>query len=148
MASKEADVLVGRRCLAKGYVDQALEFFTRNAEVVEPEDWMSLREKLLERGRIQEMVQICQLGQIPIPRELLLERADRALVGKDIDLALDLYELAHADDGRWERAIDVLIAIPERKRQAVAIADRYLVKRAGPIPVRTRPGSGNIRAVK
>ena len=28
------------------------------------------------------------------------------------------------------------------------IADRYLVKRAGPIPVRARAGSGNIRAVK
>jgi len=148
MASKEADVLVGRRCLAKGYINQALEFFTRSADLVEAEDWEALREKLFAGGRIQEMVQVCALGRIPIPREELLARADRALVAKDVDLALDLYELADADRERWERAVDVLIAVPERKRQAVVIADRYLVKRAGPMPMRPSAGTANIRAVK
>ena len=33
MPSKEADVLVGRRYLIKGYLDQALELFTRNADI-------------------------------------------------------------------------------------------------------------------
>ena len=148
MASKEADVLVGRRCLAKGYINQALEFFTRSADLVEVEDWEALREKLFVGGRIQEMVQVCALGRIPIPREELLARADRALVAKDVDLALDLYELADADRERWERAVDVLIAVPERQRQAVVIADRYLVKRAGPVPLRPAVGTANIRAVK
>ncbi len=99
---------------------------------------MALRAKLLERGRLQDMVRVCQLGQIAIPRDRLLERADRALVTKDIDLLLDLYELADAGPERWEKVVDLLIDMPERKRQALTIADRYLVKRAGPVRVRTR----------
>ncbi len=50
MASKQADVLVGRRYLTRGYLDQALELFTRNADTVATVDWSLLRDKLLDRG--------------------------------------------------------------------------------------------------
>jgi len=127
MASKQADILVGRRYLAKGYLDQALEFFARNADLVLAQDWTTLRDKLLDRGRIQDMVRVCELGHVPLPNDKLLARGDKALVTKDVDLVINLYELAGADRARWEKVIDVLIEMPERKRQAVAIADRYLV---------------------
>ena len=147
MPSKQADVLVGRRYLAKGYLDQALELFTRNADVVGAEDWASLRDRLLERGRIQDMVRVCELGHVAIPSEALLARADKALITKDVDLVIDLFELAGADRARWEKVVDVLIEMPERKRQAVAIADRYLV--AGTeAPAGTRPAPTPIKAVK
>src|SRR2546422_1018103 len=120
MPSKLADVLVGRRYLAKGYLDQALELFSRNAEYVAAQDWASLRDRLLERGRIQDMVRICDLGHVPIPSAELLARGDKALITKDVDLVIDLYELAGADRGRWEKVVDVLVELPERKRQAVA----------------------------
>ena len=144
MASKQADVLVGRRYLTRGYLDQALELFTRNADTVATADWSVLRDKLLDRGRIQDMVRVCELGHVPIPSEQLIVRGDKALKTKDIDLAIDLFELADADRGRWEQVVDVLIEMPDRKRQAVAIADRYLVDhtevatsaRSRPIPLK------------
>ena len=144
MPSKQADVLVGRRYLTRGYLDQALELFTRNADVVATADWSLLRDKLLDRGRIQYMVRVCELGHVPIPSEQLIVRGDKALKTKDIDLAIDLFELAGADRPRWEQVVDVLIEMPDRKRQAVAIADRYLVDhtevaattRPGPIPIK------------
>jgi hypothetical protein len=144
MASKQADVLVGRRYLGRGYLDQAFELFSRNADVVAQADWSLLRDKLLDRGRIQDMVRVCELGHVPMPSEQLIARGDKALKTKDIDLAIDLFELAEADRERWEKVVDVLIEMPERKRQAVAIADRYLVDhsevltstRPGPIPLK------------
>ncbi len=144
MASKQADVLVGRRYLSRGYLDQALELFTRNADIVAVVDWSLLRDKLLDRGRIQDMVRVCELGHVPIPSEQLVVRGDKALKTKDIDLAIDLFELAGADRERWEKVVDVLIEMPDRKRQAVAIADKYLVDhdevpavaRPGPIPLK------------
>ena len=144
MPSKQADVLVGRRYLTRGYLDQALELFSRNADIVAMADWSLLRDKLLDRGRIQEMVRVCELGRVPMPSEQLLIRGDKALKTKDIDLAIDLFELATADRARWEKVVDVLIEMPDRKRQAVAIADRYLVDhtevaattRPGPIPIK------------
>ena len=148
MPSKQADVLVGRRYLAKGYLDQALEFFTRNADSVGDPDWVSLRDKLLERGRIQDMVRVCDLGHVPMPREQLLNRADKALLTKDIDLVIDLFELAEADRPRWEKVVDVLIEMPERKRQAVSIADRYLVDPSEAVPANSRPAPTPIKAVK
>lgn len=153
MPSKQADVLVGRRYLTRGYLDQALELFSRNADVVATADWSLLRDKLLERGRIQDMVRVCELGHVPIPSDQLVTRGDKALRTKDIDLAIDLFELAGADRPRWERVVDVLIEMPDRKRQAVAIADRYLVDHAE-APVATRPGpiplkkAGQSKAVK
>jgi hypothetical protein len=92
----------------------------------------------------KDMVRVCELGHVPIPSEQLLVRGDKALKTKDIDLAIDLFELADADRGRWEQVVDVLIEMPDRKRQAVAIADRYLVDhtevghlaRPGPIPIK------------
>jgi hypothetical protein len=144
MPSKQADVLVGRRYLTRGYLDQALELFTRNADVVAAEDWSLLRDKLLDRGRIQDMVRVCELGHVPIPSEQLLVRGDKAIRTKDIDLAIDLYELAKADRVRWERVVDVLIEMPDRKRQAVAIADRYLIDHAETAAV-TRPGPTRIK---
>ena len=139
MASKQADVLVGRRYLSRGYLDQALELFTRNADTVALTDWSLLRDKLLERGRIQDMVRVCDLGHVPIPSEQLVARGDKALKTKDIDLAIDLYELAGADRERWEKVVDVLVEMPDRKRQAVGIADRYLVDH-DEAPAATRPG--------
>ena len=144
MPSKQADVLVGRRYLTRGYLDQALELFTRNVAVVATADWSLLRDKLLDRGRIQDMVRVCDVGHVPIPSEQLIARGDKALRTKDIDLAIDLFELAVADRGRWEKIVDVLIEMPDRKRQAVGIADRYLVDhtevvatmRPGPIPIK------------
>jgi len=50
----------------QGYLDQALELFTRNADGATAQDWMALRDKLLERGRIQDMVRVCDLGHVPI----------------------------------------------------------------------------------
>jgi len=147
MPSKEADILVGRRYLAKGYLDQALELFSRNADAVAPQDWTGLRDRLLDRGRIQDMVRVCNLGHVPIPSEQLLVRGDKALVTKDIDLVIDLYELAGADRGRWEKVVDVLVEMPERKRQAVSIADRYLVDPAA-APAAVRPGPTPIKAFK
>jgi hypothetical protein len=139
MPSKQADVLVGRRYLSRGYLDQALELFTRNADTVATADWSLLRDKLLDRGRIQDMVRVCELGHVPIPSEQLVVRGDKALRTKDIDLAIDLFELASADRTRWEKVVDVLIEMPDRKRQAVAIADRYLVDHTEVAPA-TRPG--------
>jgi len=139
MASKQADVLVGRRYLSRGYLDQALELFTRNADTVATADWSLLRDKLLDRGRIQDMVRVCELGHVPIPSEQLVVRGDKALKTKDIDLAIDLFELAGSDRDRWEKVVDVLIEMPDRKRQAVAIADRYLVDH-GEVAASTRPG--------
>lgn len=139
MASKQADVLVGRRYLSRGYLDQALELFARNADIVALADWSLLRDKLLDRGRIQDMVRVCELGHVPIPSEQLVVRGDKALKTKDIDLAIDLFELAGADRERWEKVVDVLIEMPDRKRQAVAIADKYLVDHTE-APVVTRPG--------
>jgi len=147
MPSKLADVLVGRRYLAKGYLDQALELFSRNAEYVTAQDWAGLRDRLLERGRIQDMVRVCDLGHVPIPSEELLARGDKALVTKDVDLVIDLFELAGADRARWEKVVDVLVELPERKRQAVAIADRYLVQ-AEEAPAVVRPAPTPIKAVK
>ena len=147
MASKEADILVGRRYLVKGYLDQALEFFTRNADLVLAQDWTTLRDKLLERGRIQDMVRVCELGHISLPSEQLLARGDKALMTKDIDLVINLYELAGADRPRWEKVVDVLIEMPDRKRQAVGIADRYLVDPAAATPS-VRPAPTPIKAFK
>ena len=139
MPSKQADVLVGRRYLSRGYLDQALELFARNADIVATTDWSLLRDRLLDRGRIQDMVRVCELGHVPIPSEQLVARGDKALKTKDIDLAIDLFELADADRPRWEQVVDVLIEMPDRKRQAVAIADRYLVDH-DEVPASTRPG--------
>jgi hypothetical protein len=148
MSSKQADILVGRRYLAKGYLDEALELFTRNADAVGAHDWAGLRDKLLERGRIQDMVRVCDLGHVPIPSEQLLARGDKALLTKDIDTMIDLYELAGADRARWEKVVDVLVEMPERKRQAVAIADRYLVDSAEAAPAGRRPVPTPIKAIK
>jgi len=136
MPSKKADILIAKRSLAKGYVDQALDAFSRNADAVEANDWEQLRDALLERGRVREMVRVCGLGAVAIPRDELLARADHALVMKNIDQVIDLYELAGADRARWEKAVDVLIDMPDRRRQAVSIADRHLVEGAHPPPQR------------
>jgi len=148
MPSKQADILVGRRYLAKGYLDEALELFTRNADAVGAQDWTGLRDKLLERGRIQDMVRVCTLGHVPIPSEQILARGDKALITKDIDVVIDLYELAGADRARWEKVVDALIEMPERKRQAVAIADRYLVDSTEAVPAGRRTVPTPIKAVK
>jgi hypothetical protein len=96
------------------------------------------------------MVRVCELGGVPIPSDQLLARGDKAIITKDIDLVIDLYELADADRARWEKVVDVLVEMPERKRQAVAIAVRYLVEKTddSTAPVKSRPVRGPIKAVK
>ena len=57
MAQFDAEVLVGRRYLAKGFLDDALRLFAQHAESVPADDWAALRDRLLERGRIADVVE-------------------------------------------------------------------------------------------
>jgi len=142
MPGSESEVLVGRRYLERGFLDAAMRLFVRNASVVAAADWVGLADRLLERNRIADVVRICELGAVPLPRERILQTADQYLRRKDVDAALRLYELAAADRERWQRLVDVLTAIPDRMRQAVEVVERHL----GPDAEDVRPR--HIKAVK
>jgi hypothetical protein len=126
MPASESEVLVGRRYLERGFLDAAMKLYVRNAELVLPADWTRLSERLMERNRIPDVVRICELGGIPLPRESMLAAADACLRRKDVDATLRLYELADADRERWTRLLDVLTSLPDRARQAVEIVERHL----------------------
>jgi hypothetical protein len=126
MPASESEVLVGRRYLERGFLDAAMKLFVRNAELVLPADWMRLAERLMERNRIPDVVRICELGNVPLPRESMLTSGDACLKRKDVDGALRLYELAEADRERWARLVDVMTALPDRERQAVEVVERHL----------------------
>jgi hypothetical protein len=126
MPTRESEVVVGRRYLDRGFVDSALKLFVRNADLVSPGDWTALAQNLMERLRIPDVVRVCELGGVPLPRERMLEMADARLKRKDVDTAMRLYELADADRERWARMVDVLAALPNRERQAVEVAARHL----------------------
>jgi hypothetical protein len=146
MPARESEVLVGRRYLERGFLDAAMKLFTRNPELVTAADWTRLADGLLERHRIPDVVRICELGAVPLPRERILSTADASLKRKDVDAAIRLYELVGADRDRWTRLVDVLTSLPERARQAVEIAERHLrVERAAED---AKAASRHIKAVK
>lgn len=126
MTNDDAEVFLGRRYLAKGFVDDAMRIFMQHADTVGPDDWTALRDRLLERGRIADVLTVCGVGKIPIPREELLELGDQYLARADVDRAIDLYEQIEADQPRWERVVDRLIEMPDRFQQARSIAARHL----------------------
>ncbi len=146
MPARESEVLVGRRYLERGFLDAAMKLFTRNPELVTAADWTRLADGLLERHRIPDVVRICELGAVPLPRERILSTADASLKRKDVDAAIRLYELVGADRDRWTRLVDVLTSLPDRARQAVEIAERHLrVERAAED---AKAASRHIKAVK
>lgn len=126
MPASESEVLVGRRYLERGFLDAAMKLFVRNAELVTPADWGRLGERLMERNRIPDVVRICELGGVPLPRERMLAAGDASLKRKDVDGALRLFELAGADRDRWTRLVDLMTSLPDRERQAVEIVERHL----------------------
>jgi hypothetical protein len=121
-----SEVLVGQRYLARGFLDSAMRLFIRNAALVDPADWSRLAEGLLERNRLQDVVRVCELGSVPLPRDKMLALADAALRRKDVDGAMRLYELAGAGRDRWAMVLDVLTALPDRERQAIEVVERHL----------------------
>jgi hypothetical protein len=137
MPPKSAEVLVGRRYLERGFLDAAMKLFVRNAGAVEPDDWTRLAERLMERNRVPDVVSICELGHVPLPREQMLSRADDSLRRKDVDTAIRLYELAGADRERWTRVVDVLTGLPDRERLAIEVTERHLTP-DGPRPPELR----------
>jgi hypothetical protein len=126
MPASESEVLVGRRYLERGFLDAAMRLLVRNAELVSAADWTRLADRLMERNRIPDVVRICELGSVPLPRERMLASGDALLRRKDVDGAIRLYELADADRERWTHLLDVVTALPDRARQAVEIVERHL----------------------
>jgi hypothetical protein len=126
MTTKSSEVLVGRRYLERGFLDAAMRLYVRNADVVDPADWVRLAERLMERSRIPDVVRVCELGGVPLPRERMLALADEHLRRKDVDTAIRLYELGDADRERWARLVDVLTGLPDRERLAIEVTERHL----------------------
>jgi thioredoxin-like negative regulator of GroEL len=129
MTHADAEVFLARRYLAKGFLDDALRILMQHAETAPAEDWTALRDRLLERGRVADVVTVCRVGKIPIPREELLQLGDQYLARADVDRAIDLYESIEADQARWEQVVDRLIEMPDRFQQARSIAARHLAGR-------------------
>jgi hypothetical protein len=134
MPTKTSEVLVGRRYLERGFLDAAMKLFVRNAPAVDPLDWTRLAERLMERSRILDVVRVCELGGVPLPRERMLGIADDYLRRKDVDTAIRLYELGGADRERWVRLVDVLSGLPDRERLAIGMTERHLQPDAIPLP--------------
>lgn len=139
MPASDSEVLVGRRYLERGFLDAAMRLFVRNPELVLPADWGRLGERLLERNRVADVVRVCELGGVPLPRERMLATGDACLRRKEVDGALRLYELADADRERWTKLVDALTTLPNRERQAIEVVERHLT----PEPTNARmTGSG------
>lgn len=126
MPASESEILVGRHYLERGFLDAAMNLFVKNAALVETADWSRLADRLLDRNRIPDVVRVCELGAVPLPRERMLQSGDLALRRRDIDSAMRIYELAGADRERWARMVEVMTAIPNRARQAIEVAERHL----------------------
>ena len=142
MSTKSSEVLVGRRYLERGFLDAAMKLFVRNAPVVEPDDWMRLAERLMERSRIPDVVRVCEVGGVPLPRERMLGIADDHLRRKDVDTTIRLYEIAGADRERWAHLVDVLTGLPDRERLAIEVTERHLYPEGiGPRPPEIRAAS-------
>jgi len=127
MANGASEVLVGRRLLERGFLDEALRLFTRNPGAVRAGDWLRLSEGLLARSRVADAVSVCELGSVPLPREAILAQGDAQLARKSVDAAIRTYELGGAGPERWDRVVDVLTSLPHRARQAIELAERHLV---------------------
>lgn len=123
-------VFVGRRYLERGFLDLAMRLFMGNEALVEKRDWRLLAARLMERNRIIDVVRVCEIGNVPLPREQLLALGDGCLGRKDFEGTIRHYELGDAERERWARLFDVLTALPEQQRRAVAIAERHLVGEA------------------
>jgi hypothetical protein len=136
--------LVGRRYLERGFLDAAMKLFVRNVAEVTAADWSALVDRLMERNRVTDVVSICGLASIPLPRERMLELGDRALKRRDVDAGLRFYELGKADRERWGMMLDVLTTYPDRERQAVEVVARHLNEESEPLKDRRT----HIRAVK
>ena len=126
MPASRSEVLVGRRYLERGFLDAAMKLFVRNAADVDAEDWAILVDRLMERNRVADVVTVCGLASIPLPRERMLDLGDRALRRRDVDSTLRFYELGKADRDRWGRLLDALTMLPDRARQAVEVMARHL----------------------
>jgi len=126
MPTKSSEVLVGRRYLERGFLDAAMRLFVRNAPAVEPTDWTLLAERLMERSRIPDVVRVCEIGGVPLPRERILGIADEHLRRRDVDTTIRLYEIAGAEHARWVRLVDVLTGLPDRERLAIEVTERHL----------------------
>jgi hypothetical protein len=126
MTHDDAEVFLGRRYLTKGFLDDALRLFMHHADHVAAEDWVVLRDRLFERGRIGDAVNVSRVGKVPLPVEELLSLGDQYLERLDVDRAIDLYEMAEADAARWERIVDRLVEMPDREHQARSIIAKYL----------------------
>ena len=133
MPASQTDVLVGRRYLDRGFLDAAMKLFIRNAPLVIAKDWTSLAERLLERQRMSDVVRVCELGDVPLPRERMLAMGDGHLRRKDFDGAIRVYEMAGADHERWSHMVDLLTAMPDRERMALGIAERHLGEPVEPV---------------
>lgn len=126
----QSRVLVGRRYIEHGFLDAAMRLFAQNPAVVEPEDWMELAHKMLERDRIADAARVCAVGGVPLPREHLLALGDRCLERRDTDRAIQFYQTGTADQERWNRVMDVLTSSPDQELRAIELAERYLVSKA------------------
>ena len=126
LPASQSEVLVGRRYLERGFLDAAMKLFVRNTDWVTPDDWSRLADRLMARGRVLEVVRICELGDVPLPRDRMLAIGDASLGRRDFDGAIRFYELADAGRERWSRVVDELTALPEREYQARVIAERHL----------------------
>jgi len=130
MPTVASQVFIARRYLARGFLDTAMHLLLRHPEAASRADWDRLVEGLLERQRIADVVRVCAIGGIPLPRARLLALGDARLEARDVKGAKLLYELAEADAARWERFIDVLTASPALERLAIEVAERHLLPRA------------------
>jgi hypothetical protein len=122
----QSRVLVARRYIEHGFLDAAMRLFARNPEMVEPEDWTELAEKMLERDRVVDAVRVCAVGGIPPPRDKLLALGDRYLERRDSERAIHYYEIGNADQERWSRVVDLLTNSGKELR-AIELAERHLI---------------------
>ena len=126
----QSRVLVARRYVERGFLDAALRLFAQNPGAVDPDDWIDLAEKMIERDRIGDAVRVCETGGVPLPREHLLALGDRCLERRDTNRAIHLYEKASADEDRWGRVVDVLTNSPDQELLAIELAERHLISKA------------------
>ena len=122
-----SEIAIAGRYLDHGFLDVARRIFARNVEHVRSDDWTRLADRLVERGRVPEAIETCRLGGVPMPRRELLALGDRRLRCKDVDAAIHYYELAEASYERWSAVVDVLIGLPARELQAIAVTERHLL---------------------
>jgi hypothetical protein len=121
-------VLVARRYLERGFLDAAMRLFLSNASLVDKRDWAALAARLMERQRIMDAVRVCEVGNVPMPREQLLTLGDGHLRRRDFEGAIRFYELGTADRERWSQVVDLLTARPDQQLRAIELAERHLAE--------------------